>query len=126
MDAPVSALIAACPGPLRDSLHFFLDTLPEIGRILLADDTTDAIATVQHMTPALVLLDTRLPGSEPLDVLKTLRTLDGKRHCLVLADDVIQQQSAADSGADASLLKGYDASKLIATIKEWLKPPSTA
>ena len=126
MDASVSALIAVCPGPLRDSLHFFLNTLPEIGRVLLVDDTTAAIAAVQHMAPALVLLDTRLPGPEPLDVLETLRTLDGKRHCLVLADTVLQQQSAADSGADASLLKGYDASKLVATIKDWLKHSHTA
>jgi DNA-binding NarL/FixJ family response regulator len=67
--------------------------------------------------PDLMLLDTNLPDSEEWQVLEQIKTLWPKIHCIVLADDVRQQQEATALGADIILLKGFPPAKLAETIE---------
>jgi DNA-binding NarL/FixJ family response regulator len=115
----VSALIVAEPGPLRDSLYFMLHMMPGIDTVNYVSDAAWALRAVAERQPDLVILDGGL-ANDKLDVLKTVQSDPSQCPCLVLADDVQQQQRFKSAGADTVLLKGYPAVKLLDVITSLL------
>ena len=109
-DAPV--LIAAKPSRMRDSLRFLLKTVSQISVIDLADDSASALRMISEHHPALVLLDTNLPGEEMTAVLKQIKADGFQSRCLVLSDTFEQQREAQSAGADVVLVKGFPAAEL--------------
>jgi DNA-binding response OmpR family regulator len=72
---------------------------------------------LKERRPALVLLDINLPGHKVSTVLRQIKIRQPQTWCLVLTDDVRQQQMVRDAGADVVLLKGFPAARLFATIE---------
>lgn len=116
--APV--LIAAKPGRPRDSLHILLKMILGINIIGLASDSSSALAMVSEHHPALVLLDTNLPGEEMTTLLRRIKANGSQSRCLVLSDNFRQQLEARSAGADAALVKGFSTIKLFEAIERLL------
>lgn len=115
LGAPV--LVAARPDRMRDSLQILLKMVNEINVVGHADDSYSAVRMVSKHRPALLLLDTNLPGEEISTVLEQIRANGSQSRCLVLVDSVQQRQEAESAGADAALVKGFPAAKLFEVIK---------
>ena len=114
---PTLALIVTGLGSLQNGLVAIMTTMPQIQVILVAEEASRALRMIADHRPALVLLDVVLPGDEEGTVLKEFRTRWPSTRCIVLTDDVQQQQGAEAAGADAVLIKGFPAANLIAAIE---------
>lgn len=94
-----------------------MTSIPHVDIIGQVDDGSQALAIIQGLHPDLVLLDTNPPGNEEWQVLEQMKTLRPETRCIVLADDVRQQQEATQRKADVVLLKGFPPAKLAETIE---------
>ncbi len=118
------ALIVAQPGPLRDGLKALLMTVPQIETVMQVSDVSSVRAAIAQDRPVLVLLDTNFTnGNGPSTVVKLIKAEGSQSRCLVLADNIQQQQQATIAGADVALLKGLPAARLFETIEELLSKP---
>ena len=115
------ALIAAAPGSLRDALAIFLQTVPWIEVVRQVRHTSSVLSAIEESRPALVLLDTNVPGDEVPDMVKQIKTTWPQVQCLVLADTIQQEQQARSAGADVSVLKGFPATELFCIVEEMLQ-----
>jgi DNA-binding NarL/FixJ family response regulator len=115
------ALIVTHRGSLQDGLQALMMSIPHVNIIGHVGDGPRALEMVREHHPDLVLLDSGLPGDEEWHVLEQIVALWPEIRCIVLADDVAQQQKAAELGADIVLLKGFPPAKL-ADIIEKLVP----
>jgi DNA-binding NarL/FixJ family response regulator len=111
-----SVLIIARPGPLRDGLQALLTAMPQIDTVEWACDLSSALDMTSEHCPALVFLDAGTAGSEISLTLRRAKAKWPQAQCMFLANDVQQQREAEDASADAALLKGFPAAKLVATI----------
>ena len=75
---------------------------------------------IDEHRPALVLVDMGLLGDDAQMILKQIKTGWPLTRCIVLADDVRQQQDAQVVGVDVVLIKGFLPTELIAAIEELL------
>jgi DNA-binding NarL/FixJ family response regulator len=107
----MSALIVAQPGLLQDSLRMLMMLVPEVGAISVLEDTTTARARVVEQDPGLVVLDAAMPG-DALSLVESIRSRRGATRCVVLVDDVQEQQSFQAAGAALVVLKGHPAARL--------------
>lgn len=117
VDTPRSVLVIARPGQLRDSLLVLLNAIPRIGRVEQADDVASALAMSRELRPALVLVDFDRPGGETSSRIKTAWP---QARYVVLVDSEQACYDAESAGADAVLVKGVLASKLLAAIEDLL------
>ena len=120
MKVKTSALIVAQPGPLRDSLWAFLMSLPQIEIVRLVEDAPSALRVVTEYNPALVLVDTNLADNGVLNISRQIKVEGFQSRCLILTDNIQQQQEAIAAGADTVLVKGIPAAKLFEIIEELL------
>jgi DNA-binding NarL/FixJ family response regulator len=111
------ALIVTHRGSLQNGLQALVMSIPQVDIIGQVEDGSQALAIIQEHHPDLVLLDTNLPNNEEWQVLEQMKTLRPETRCIVLADDVRQQQEATTLKADVVLLKGFPPAKLAETIE---------
>jgi DNA-binding NarL/FixJ family response regulator len=117
---PTLMLVVAGPGSLQTGLLAMMTTISRVQAVLVAEEPPRALKMIADHRPALVLLDMALLGEEAGPVLEQITTRWPSTRCIVLADDVQQQREAEASGAEAVLIKGYPAAKLIETIERQL------
>lgn len=120
MSTPVSALIIAKPGQLRDGLQTLLQAIPQIGAVAQADDGGAALVAVAQCLPALILLDFDLPDGEALTTLSRLKSQWPHICCIALVDDESEQSLARSTGAEMAVVKGMLATRLLAAIESLL------
>jgi DNA-binding NarL/FixJ family response regulator len=125
MERVLKGLIVAKPGRVRDGLQALLTAITEIDSVEQMDDTTSALRRITEQRPDLVLLDFSLTGDEPQAILKRIKAESPQTRCLALADDVEEQQIAKAAGADAILIKGFPAQRLIETVRRLLPPQAS-
>jgi DNA-binding NarL/FixJ family response regulator len=116
----VSALIAAQPGSLRVSLRALLMVMPQIETVRQTDDALATLRIAMEYRPALVLLDAEAFNGEFPEMIRTIKAGVKQSRCLILANDVQQQQKARAAGADVALVKGFPAAKLFKAIEDLL------
>jgi DNA-binding NarL/FixJ family response regulator len=113
-------LIVARPSPLRDGLRALLTTMPQIEIIGQVDDAPSALKMITEQRPAVVVLNPNLAADEVWTVLRGIKAEGTQPRCIVLADNIQQQQVAKAAGADYALLKGFAATRLLRTIESLL------
>lgn len=113
-------LIAARPDRMRDSLHLVLKAVPGINIIGSADNSSSALRMVSEHHPALVLLDTNLPGEGTASVLKRIKANGSQSRCLVLSGTIRQRRETQAAGADVALLKGFSTEQFLEIIEALL------
>lgn len=118
----VLVLIAAEPGPLRDSLRVLLTVVSYATAVDQAGDASSTLQAVNETHPDLVLLDGGMPDTEIAKVVARIKASDSQSKCLVLTDDVQQRRQVLAAGADAALVKGTPATALIETIEKLVAP----
>jgi DNA-binding NarL/FixJ family response regulator len=106
---------------MRVSLQALLAAMPELEKIELADDDATALELVAEGGPAVVLLDTNLPGDDGVwAVLEQIKAQWPQVQCLVMADNNRQKQAAQDAGADEVLVKGFPTLELFVAVERLL------
>ena len=78
-----------------------------------------ALAEAQKRTPDLILLDRNMPGMTGDEVVRELRSRDGLSAVpiLILSGEPIQPDEIARMGATGAVMKPFDISKLVETIR---------
>jgi DNA-binding NarL/FixJ family response regulator len=115
-----SALIIARSGELRDSLEALVGTMPQIAVVDTADQIPENGEGTSHSCPELVLLVGDSFGSEIWLKVRRVKARYPRARCVVLANNVQQQQEAMAAGAHAVLLAGTPPGQLVATIVRFL------
>ncbi len=115
-----SALIAAKPGWVRDGLQSLLASIPRITHIHLRDDRRSALQMMADQQPIIVLFGSDFPIDEVLEMLHQIKGEWANTRCIVLIEDIQQEQSAKAAGADAVLHTGFLAARLIALVESLL------
>jgi DNA-binding NarL/FixJ family response regulator len=115
-----TALIVASPGPLRDGLQALMMAMPQMGVVDEAGDLSSALKISLNHHPDLILLDSGLADADIWMAVRQTKARWPKARCVFLADDVRQQQQAEAAGADAAILKGFPAAKLMLIIVKLL------
>jgi DNA-binding NarL/FixJ family response regulator len=115
-----AALIAARPGPLRDGLRALVKAIPQIKTVHQAGDIPSACQTIAKHRPTLVLLDGSMNGNGIESLLKTIRVQKAGCRCILLAENIQQQQEAIAAGVDVVLPQGFPAAKLFETVDKLL------
>jgi DNA-binding NarL/FixJ family response regulator len=116
MQNPGSGLIVARPGLLRESLQALLATIPQIEAVEVVDDPSTALKFMVRCQPSLVVMDFDPSETETWNLLERIRTAQPESHCVVLVDNVQQQQALQSASADV-LMKGAPAWQLSTSIK---------
>ena len=117
---PTLALIATKAGSLQSSLLALMTTIPQVNAVIVAEEVSLAQRMIAEHRPAIVLLDMNLLGDGAQTILGQIKTRWPLIRCIVLADDVRQQQEAKAADAEIVLIKGFPPTKLIAAIEELL------
>jgi DNA-binding NarL/FixJ family response regulator len=115
-ESGASVLIITKSGPLRDGLWALLTAMHQVDTVEWVCDLSSALGMTSEHFPALVLLDSGLAGSEISLAVRHAKAKWPQAQCIFLADDVQQQREAEAASADAVLLKGFPAAKLVTTI----------
>lgn len=113
-----SALLVARPGDLRDCMEALLSATAQIGPVNKLDEISETCGTPLESQAGLVLLALVPGASEPESGLTVgrARARFPRARCIFLANDVQQQKEAETAGADAVLLTGVPAARLVATV----------
>jgi DNA-binding NarL/FixJ family response regulator len=109
-------LIVAPPGPLQHGLLALLRSIPNVEIVGVVAHNRGALQVVSEGQAALVLLDSALPGQGFVPLLRQLKARSPGVQCVVLTDNEEQKRQAHAAEADAVLVKGLPAAKLLATI----------
>ena len=119
-----TALLIARPSPLQIGLHALLISMPQIQIVHKADDLAAATDMMIAPPPVLVVVDGDVSKEIGLTV-RRLRFTWPQARCVLLANDAQQEKTASAAGADAVLLKGFPAPKLIALLVRLLGQPQS-
>lgn len=116
----LSVLIIARPGKFRDGLSALVSSIPYVDRIHHEPNGAAALKRILQYRPALVLWDGDLRSEDLLTVLPVLKDQNPDTVNLVLVEDIGQEKYLRRAGADAVIIKGIYADKLLMTIETLL------
>src|SRR6185503_10895227 len=111
-------LVVAKPGRMRDSLRALLQIIPHLRVAGVANHGFSAMQMVTQYNPALILLDVDLPDNQAWVLLKQIQLKQLQTRCLFFVNSIEQQRAARVAGANAALLKGFEAMELFTTIEK--------
>ena len=102
---------------LKMALHY------EGWHIEVARDGREALTKFEEFGPDLLVLDLMLPDIDGLEVLKTIRELEGYTPTLMLTarDSVMDRVTGLTAGADDYLTKPFSMRELLARVKALLR-----
>ncbi len=122
---PVSALILAEPGPMREGLWELVSAMPQVKLIGAVADEYEAIQIVKKKHPVLVIFENHFNQGEERSVIHEIKTADPDVICVVMARDVEQSKNATDAGADSVQMTGIPAGELYRKIQLLLEVNGT-
>ncbi len=89
----------------------------------IAGDAVDAVAVVQEQAPDIIIMDIIMPGKSGIEACGELRAAGVKTPVVFLTSKDYEEDKefAREAGADAYLLKPFNAAQLDAVIAPLLK-----
>lgn len=117
MSQATIALVIAQPGPLRNSLMTLLSTLPKIEIVAEANDFSMLNRIGTDWQPDLIVLEACAPVNGLPKALEQINRTWTRTRAIVLVDTKEQHQQAVAAGADAVLMKGFRADRLVEIIE---------
>jgi DNA-binding NarL/FixJ family response regulator len=95
---------------------------PDLACAGVADNTSDAKRLVERGKPDLMLLDLRLKGGDPLELIKSLRVEHPKVKVLVLSqyDELIFAERALRAGASGYIMKENATNEVMRAVRKVL------
>jgi CheY-like chemotaxis protein len=121
MTSTVRVLIADDRARSRNGLRALLSTYLGIEVVGEAGDGRAALRLVETCKPDVVVMDVRMPGVDGLTATREIKTHWPKVRVVMLTLYEALQNEAVASGADAFLVKGCPAEKLLAAIRNGTK-----
>jgi two-component system, OmpR family, response regulator MprA len=117
----VRVLIVEDEAAVRDALARALES--EGYELALAEDGAQALATVAHSPPDVLVLDVMLPGIDGLEVARRLRAQRNQVPILMLTarGAVGDRVAGLDAGADDYLLKPFALEELLARLRALMR-----
>ena len=120
---PVAALIISGKSALRDGLTALLDSLPQLSTVHTVGTLGEALGeSGSEWCPSLVVLDIRASTDDAWLAVQRVRSKWQTSRCVVLTENVAQQAEAEAAGADAVIVNGIRAARLVAAIMRVLAP----
>jgi DNA-binding NarL/FixJ family response regulator len=111
------SLIISKKDSLQDGLVALLTAMPQLGLVQTSDALDEAIlGSAPDCSPALVLLDARVSGDSTWAAVRRVRARWPGSKTVVLTDDAVRRAEAEAAGADATLMSGLAAARLVAAI----------
>ncbi len=114
--SPVRLLIVDDRLRSREGLQALLATQPAIEIAGEASDGQEALRLVEVCRPDVVLMDVRMPAMDGLEATRRIKGRWPSVKVIILTMYPVHQAEALAAGADAFLVKGCPAEKLLATI----------
>jgi DNA-binding NarL/FixJ family response regulator len=107
---------------LCDGLMQLINSQPDLACAGVADNTCDAKRVVEQRKPDLMLLDLRLKGGDPLELIKSLRVEHPKVKVLVLSqyDELIFAERALRAGASGYIMKENATDEVLRAVRKVL------
>lgn len=115
------ALIAARPGPLRNSLFSLLTTLPGIDAVAESKGPESLLRLCSQLEPDLLVIEGALANEGLAQMLHEIRAKWQRSRVLVLVGNVEQERTAALAGADLILFSGCRARQLMQAMADLLE-----
>lgn len=120
MSQATVALVIAQPGPLRNSLMTLLSTLPKIEIVAEANDFSTLNRITEDWRPDLIVLEACTQENGLPEAIEQINRALTCTRAIVLVDTKEQHQQAISAGADAVLMKGFRADRLVEIIERLL------
>ncbi|AIA01267.1 response regulator [Streptomyces noursei] len=117
-DRPVRVLVADDQAAVRDGLVTILEHEPDVEVVGSAADGATAVALARRLSPAVVLMDLRMPGVDGIAATRALTALDPPPAVLVLttyADDA-SVVGALKAGAAGYLTKSAGRAQIVSAL----------
>ena len=111
-------LIADDRARSRAGLRALLTTWPQVGEITEAVDGQEAVEKVAQCPPDVVLMDVRMPGMDGLEAARLIKDQWPQVRIIMLTMYPIHRTEAFAAGADAFLIKGGPAERLMEAVLE--------
>jgi len=102
----MDVVLASARPDLRFALEVLLREQPGVTVVGTATGSEGLLALVETTLPEAVILDWRLPGRPPAEVVAEARGIDLRPAIVVLGKDRPAQRAAMDAGVDAIVLLG--------------------
>ena len=112
----IKVLVADDHGVVRKGLRLLLEQYPELVVIGEAANGREALQMVANHQPDVILMDAQMPVMDGIEATRAIKANWPKVKVVMLTIYSAREQAAKAAGADAFLLKGCPAEKLIETI----------
>jgi DNA-binding response OmpR family regulator len=119
MEHPPVILVVAPPGDMQDGLQLLVAKVPS-SEVLAVADAQAALAAIARHRPSLVILDGDILRGVSPGLVQRIRTSQPAIRCLILSSCLEERQAALADGADAALVKGFPAARLVLVVKQLL------
>jgi len=116
MAQPTRVLIADDSARARDGLRALLTIRPEIEVVGEATNGQDAVRLVAECRPDIVLMDLHMPVLDGVQATRLIKQQWPAVTVIVLTMYAVEQSAAIAAGADAFLMKGSAAERLLAAL----------
>ena len=110
-------LLATEDPDLRLSLELMLSEEPAVIIAGATSESEGLLALIKSTQPAIVLLDWRLPGRPPADVLAESCCRPESPYFIILGASAQEKKPAMSAGADAFVVKGAPPDQLLTTFR---------
>jgi DNA-binding NarL/FixJ family response regulator len=109
-------LLADDQAKVRSALGLLLGQKPGLDIVGGVEQAGDLVAQVNQKHPDLILLDWELPGSEPRELVETLRAMWPHLKMIALSGRPEARHAALSAGVDAFVSKGDPPERLMAAL----------
>src|SRR5688572_12735340 len=120
----IRVFIADDSATVRDRLTSLLRDMPAVELIGTAADAAEAISSIQHLKPDVVILDIRMPAGSGIGVLRSLQQMAAKPKFIMLTNYPFLQYRKTCLEAGASYF--FDKSSEFEKIPQALERLTTA
>ena len=116
MAQPIRVLIADDSARTRQGLRVLFATWPEIAVVGEAANGQDAVQMMAECRPDIVLMDLHMPVLDGVQATRLIKQQWPAVTVIVLTMYAVEQSAALAAGADAFLMKGSAAERLLAAL----------
>lgn len=109
-------LIADRRAAVRSAMKTFLTTSLEWETVAEASQSQEVLAQMEATWPDIVLLEWGLPGCPTVELLATLRALDGDLQIIALGSEPQHLHDARAAGADGFIAKSDPPKRLLTAV----------
>jgi DNA-binding NarL/FixJ family response regulator len=114
----IKVLIVDDSAAVRDALRSILTPHADFKIVGEAVDGLNAIEKASDLKPDIILMDTQMPGTDPVETTRRMKERFPEIKILLLAVHASYIREAIAAGADGYLMKDIERKKMLKTIRD--------